>query len=793
MLSKGSILILTLLSVVLFLASEDIANSMVNAIEVKVMPDSPPFPGRSAYAWVGRNLPIWGKVIGGTGTYTYEWDINDDGTPEYSGNVSNPKHIMVGHTYSTAGTYFARLTVKDSANVSNFAKVRIQVVPAPALENRVEAAIQDGLRYLYLNQQANGSWYGSPYASGSYVGGAGIAVLAFEEQSYLASGSHIFAETIQAGLNYILGKASYDTIDAASDLHNGNLKGVRFETPFSYDMRRPCYEVGITMMAIVASGISPADIIAVGPLAGQTYQYAMEEATDWNTYAQNDTSSVGGWRYTPNYGSADNSVSQWPAIGLEAAELWGIKTPAFVKDRLLNNWLKNSQNSNGGFGYDSYGSPNMPRTGGGLCELAYCDVPTSDTRVQKTLGYLANGWLWTGSDGNRGNMYAIYGVAKGARISNPPVKTIGSRNWQDDYNQWLVADQQYSLNGGSRWNSSTYGSNELNTGFAVLVLSPGVIVLPPVANAGPDQDMPPNTDINFDGTGSYHHDPGKSIVKLEWDIDNSDGIDFSPPDLTGSAPTLAGGYPEIGHNYSVTVTLLVTDNVGATDTDTMVVNITSANVPPVADAGGPYFGDVGQMITFDGSGSYDPNEPTGDKIVKWEWDMDGDGLYDDASGKTVQWSWPTPHSGVIGLKVTDSLGASGTASAKYTTVAISELWIVKYRWSTLTKPPYKMTPNPDGTTTLVAYMSLMIENRGNGDAFNVIAKLAQVPDYVTILDGNVTISAVPAKSSKWSSDDFGLKVIYRGTAPKDTVWWDIEWDDAAGHHNLMQNVPMFGP
>jgi len=779
-----------LLSVALFLAAEDIAN----AIEVKVMPDSPPFPGRSAYAWVGRNLPIWGKVIGGTAPYTYEWDINDDGTPEYSGAVSNPKHILVGHTYATAGTHVARLTVTDSTSASAFAKVKIQVVAAPTLKNQVDAAIQDGMRYLYLTQNSDGAWTGGYYASYGYVGGTGIAVLAFEEQSYLSSGNHIFADSIQAGLDYILSKAGYVTIDAASDAHNGNLKGVKFETPFTHDIRRPGYEVGIAMMAIIASGVSPSDVISVGPLAGQTYGFAIEEAVDWCAYAQNDSGYYGGgWRYSENYGSSDNSVSQWPPIGLEAAEHWGIAAPAFVKDRLLNNWLINSQNaSNGGFGYDGT-SAYMAPTGGGLCALAYCDVPASDSRVTNTVNYLSNNWFSTWYYGNRYNLYAMYGIAKGCRISNPAITKIGTRDWQDDYNQWLVADQYYNLNSGSYWVEHQYGSRELSTGFAILVLSPGVITLPPMAEAGPDQYMPPNTNITFDGTGSYHQDPNKWLVQWEWDIDDSDGVFPSLPDLSGSKATLVGGYPEIGSDYSVTVTLRVTDNTGDKDIDTMIVHITSVNVPPVADAGGPYFGDVGQMITFDGSGSYDPNEPTGDYIVKWEWDMDGDGQYDDASGEMVQWKWDTPHSGVVGLKVTDSFGVSDVASAEYTTVAVSELWIVKYRWSTHTKPSYKMTPNPDGSVTLVAWMDVLMENRGIGDAFNVTAKLVDIPDYVTILDGNVSFGTVAAHSTKWSADDFGIRSIFKGPTPNDTVWWDVEWDDSGGHHHIMQNVPMFGP
>ena len=88
-----------------------------------------------------------------------------------------------------------------------------------------------------------------------------------------------------------------------------------------------------------------------------------------------------------------------------------------------------------------------------------------------------------------------------------------------------------------------------------------------------------------------------------------------------------------------------------------------ANHPPVADADGPYTGQVGQPITFDGSGSYDPD--AGDSIVSYEWDLDSDGQYDDATGVTVQHTWTAAGSGTVGLRVTDTFGDAGVASSTY--------------------------------------------------------------------------------------------------------------------------------
>jgi hypothetical protein len=94
-------------------------------------------------------------------------------------------------------------------------------------------------------------------------------------------------------------------------------------------------------------------------------------------------------------------------------------------------------------------------------------------------------------------------------------------------------------------------------------------------------------------------------------------------------------------------------------------------------------------------------------------------------------------------------------------------------------------------------MDVRMENRGTGDAENVTASLVDtaglLPDYVTVLDGDLTFGSVPAGSSVWSVDHFEIKTKVGEGSPYDTVWWDIEWDDSLGSHHLMQNVPMFGP
>ncbi len=84
--------------------------------------------------------------------------------------------------------------------------------------------------------------------------------------------------------------------------------------------------------------------------------------------------------------------------------------------------------------------------------------------------------------------------------------------------------------------------------------------------------------------------------------------------------------------------------------------VLNGNQPPTADAGGPYSGLVGDGIVLDGSGSNDIDGT----IVSYEWDLDNDGLYDDATGIITTHSWSSDGTYPISLKVTDNEGAFDT-------------------------------------------------------------------------------------------------------------------------------------
>ncbi len=180
-------------------------------------------------------------------------------------------------------------------------------------------------------------------------------------------------------------------------------------------------------------------------------------------------------------------------------------------------------------------------------------------------------------------------------------------------------------------------------------LDPTVVVenQPPVADPGGAYSGIEGIDVTFDGTGSS--DPDGTIMFYDWDF--GDGG-------TATGPMPAYAYAAAG---TYTVSLTVTDNDGATDTATTVASIgTGGNILPIADANGPYSGTVDLPVTFDGTGSSDPDG----SIVSYDWDY-GDGIVDFDAGPVPSHAYAATGDYLVTLTVTDDAGdvASDTTSA----------------------------------------------------------------------------------------------------------------------------------
>ena len=82
-----------------------------------------------------------------------------------------------------------------------------------------------------------------------------------------------------------------------------------------------------------------------------------------------------------------------------------------------------------------------------------------------------------------------------------------------------------------------------------------------------------------------------------------------------------------------------------------------ANQPPVAVArANPTSGDVGVTVSFDGSGSSDPNADP----LTYAWDLDGDGAFDDSTAVKPTWTYNAAGNFRVSLRVSDGRGGTAT-------------------------------------------------------------------------------------------------------------------------------------
>lgn len=165
---------------------------------------------------------------------------------------------------------------------------------------------------------------------------------------------------------------------------------------------------------------------------------------------------------------------------------------------------------------------------------------------------------------------------------------------------------------------------------------------PPVGNAGGPYTGTEDIIVSFDGSGS--HDPdGDSLTHL-WNFgDGSTGTGVNPTHVYTSGGTY-------------TITLVVNDGKVNSQPATTTASITEVNDPPVANAGPDRNVVVGEVVTLDGSGSYDADGA----ISSYDWTF-GDG--GTGSGITTTHAYSLPGTYIVVLTVTDNSGLTDTDEA----------------------------------------------------------------------------------------------------------------------------------
>lgn len=288
-------------------------------------------------------------------------------------------------------------------------------------------------------------------------------------------------------------------------------------------------------------------------------------------------------------------------------------------------------------------------------------------------------------------------------ISDMTVSVIGKWQYDESTNTWIEVGRytypyvHYIEGMGFGPNDHFWMTSGFPGGGGTIFYEVGdeITMYYPIADAGEDVPAhPPTIPVKFDGSGSHHTDPSRKIVLYEWDFDGDCVYDYSSSNPFAEHAYPAYYNPDGSIDWDATakvytVYLRVTDDdpvTPKTDVDTCVVHITAPPWKPVSDPDGPYEGHVGLPVQLDGSKSYDPeskmfpeDHPWYETIATYEWDLDYDGEFDDATGPNPTYTWDNEGLYIIGLKVTDSQpsGLGGTVGPldvdkKYTTVVVKK-------------------------------------------------------------------------------------------------------------------------
>lgn len=652
--------------------------------EVRVQPSGEAFS--NAYVITGETRTYFGNVEGGTPPYEYKWEFSNGGDTTFAA-VSDPRFISVDHVYNTAGTHWARLTLRDSLATQNSAIINLQVIAAADddLNRQKNSAIDRGLRYTYLHEQvtSEGSWWPG---SGSPIASTGMAMIAFENHGHnlQSPDSDIYKKSVEEGIRYLLNHA-YNVLISSQlcigdpeagdgDSDNDGLGIIITPNAYSDVYWDEMYIDPIAVLAIVnscdkATAQTRTAVTTSGDVNGMTLWDIIVDAKDLLAYAQADNCGQSGWRYVRNEGDVDNSVSQWPILALlEARNRWDININPLVISK-LDGWLAYSQNpDSGGFGYtDPWNWVNFGKTGAGLIMLNYCGYDETNARMQNALGFLDANWDVPGtSDGNIGHFYAMYAFYKGMKLLG--LDDLNGRNWEELYTQYLINRQGQ---GGSSQSWSCYSADwnsyvSLTTQGLSVTNSNAWKYLPTVC---------PGTFTIDWGNGS----PTEDYPGIDWycsyDYAYIDGLTHTYP--AGGTYTVSvshGGEPLCSVDVTVTPATgdywneeyYYYDTNFATSTALAILAPAVAGLPPVADAGGPY-PDInpGQTVNLDGTGSHhlDPSK----SLIKWEWDFNAeDGLWWDTK------SSPDPGEGAIGQTATTSYPDIGIEKTYTVTLRVTD-------------------------------------------------------------------------------------------------------------------------
>ncbi len=192
---------------------------------------------------------------------------------------------------------------------------------------RVTAAVDRSLTYLAAQQKPDGSWHNNNAVNA-------LALLAFMGRGH-TPGHGPYRDVLERGKKFLL-----------SSTHKEN----------GYISFSSMYEHGMATLALAEMyGMDPDPVL----------EKTLRKAVDLIIKSQ---SPSGGWRYQPQPGDQDLSVTVMQIVALRAANNAEIPVPAAVIAKAVG-YVRSCGNSAGGYGYTAGAGPGPPTTAAGILSL----------------------------------------------------------------------------------------------------------------------------------------------------------------------------------------------------------------------------------------------------------------------------------------------------------------------------------------------------------------------------------------------------------------------------------------
>jgi hypothetical protein len=445
-----------------------------------------------------------------------------------------------------------------------------------------------------------------------------------------------YAEDVIRAQNYLLSNLQSWTINVADEADDGTTPIPGTNDAAAYRLNTNVNEInppGLALAALAGSKLAGTASQVAGMTQGKSFEFIVQQMVDYAVYSQIDEDSnvkaIGGWYYSPcDYSGnlpehAQAYLSNGWCYALYSAEKDMGTNGVYINNRVktrLPNMLYYSQAPDGSC--YMFNSGYMPVFGPVGLTLAAC----------RWLGWDQ----WAAGDITSAG-YPYLNITKGE------ARQVYDRYFNYIISKWNsagaggVEDPNQALWASGDCHSAIYPNNWNGTPYSSNLWTHSLFSVETAA-----WDFSPR--LNAFGSHSWQHDLDVSLIK-------------------GQNKT---GYYQEHNGFSIAAYFVGTPGFTA-----LSILSGSGNHAPVADAGGGpsmvYSTPIDTGIVLDGNGSYDPDAPSGDSIVSYQWYLDASwlpaavGPHPTITAAQLNTVGTGAHH--VSLRVTDSYGATGISAS----------------------------------------------------------------------------------------------------------------------------------